>query len=86
MKILKKIILFIVGMVIVPFALGKSLSLMVGCEDYKGFSFFSLVFFLLYMIFPFLHRGKIKEKIYNKYVFYVLLYIPFVMLFVWMYL
>lgn len=86
MKRLKKVFLFILGIVIIPVILGKFLSLIVGCEDYQGINFFGLVFFLIYVIFPFLYRGKVKEEIPNKYLFYVLLYLPFVVLFVWMYL
>lgn len=86
MKKLKKVFLFVLGGVLIPFILGKILSLVVGCEDYQGINFFGLVFFLIYFIFPVLYRGKVREKIPNRYLFYVLLYLPFVALFVWIYL
>ena len=86
MQRLKKVFLFILGFVFVPFILGKIFSLVIGCEDYKGIHFFGLVFFLIYVIFPFLYRGKIREKIPNRCLFYALLYLPFVALFVLIYL
>jgi len=86
MQRLKKVFLFILGIVFIPVILGKFLSWIVRCEDYRGINFFELVFFLIYVIFPFLYRGKVKEKIPNKYLFYLLLYLPFVVFFVWMYL
>lgn len=86
MQRLKKVFLFILGIVIIPVILGKFLSWIVGCEDYQGINFFGLVFFLIYVIFPVLYRGKIREKIPNRYLFYVLLYLLFAALFVWIYL
>lgn len=85
MKRLKKILYFVLGMVIVPVILGKNLSWIVGCEDYKGINFFGLSFFLIYVIFPFIYRGKAREKFPNRYTFYGLLYLPFVILFVILY-
>ena len=56
-----------------------------GYDDYKYVDFWGCDYILVYFIFPFLYRGKVKEKIPNKYLFYLLLYLPFALLFVWIY-
>lgn len=86
MQRLKKIVYFLVGLYLVPVIIGILLFWLLGHDDYRYVDFWGCVYFLVYFIFPVLYRGKIREKIPNRYLFYVLLYLLFAALFVWIYL
>lgn len=83
---LKKIFYFVLGMLVVPAVLGKVVAGVVGADVFDGINFFGLVYFLVYLLFALLYRGKVKEMVPNRYVFYGGLYLPFIGLFVWLYL
>lgn len=62
MQRLKKAFLFILGIVTIPVILGKFLSWIVGCEDYKGINFFWISIFLDIYHFPFFISRKNKRE------------------------
>lgn len=73
-------------MVIIPVVLGEGMSFVMNCDVFDGINFFGLVYFLVYLLFALLYRGKVREMVPNRYVFYGGLYLPFIGLFVWLYL
>lgn len=85
MNRLKKIFYFLLGGIVIPVVLGRLLSLLLKCEEYEGVNFFGVVYFFIYLIFPVLYGEKVKRLFPNKYVFYGVVYLPFIMLFVWLY-
>lgn len=84
MTYLKKVVYFTVGVLLVPFILGLITLWLVGSEDYETFyGFWCGVYLLIYIFFPFVYRGKIAQKIPNKYVMYAILYSVMGILFLW---
>ena len=87
MQRLKKAFLFILGLMVVPHFLSAVIMHMLNREDLDLLSgFFAIIYLIAYFSFPFLYRGKIREKISNRYLFYAMLYLPFVVLFALLYL
>ena len=87
MERLKKAFLFILGFMVVPRFLSAVIMQALNREELDLLSgFFAIIYLLIYFSFPVLYRGKIREKIPNRYLFYVLLYLPFAALFVLIYL
>ena len=87
MQRLKKAFLFILGFMVVPRFLSAVIMQALNREELDLLSgFFAIIYLLIYFSFPVLYRGKIREKIPNRYLFYVLLYLPFAALFVLIYL
>ena len=77
----KKIVYFILGLFVVPPAVGLPF-LSFGAKTYEdSISFFGGVYFFIYLFFPLLYRKKIQNLIPNRYRFYVILYFPFILLF-----
>ena len=87
MQRLKKAFLFILGLMVVPRFLSAVIMRVLNREELDLLSgFFAIIYLLAYFSFPFLYRGKVKEKITNRYLFYGILYLPFIVLFVLIYL
>ena len=87
MQRLKKAFLFILGLMVVPRFLSAVIMRGLNREELDLLSgFFAIIYLLAYFSFPFLYRGKVKEKITNRYLFYGILYLPFIVLFVLIYL
>lgn len=87
MQRLKKAFLFILGLMVVPRFLSAVIMRVMNREELDLLSgFFAIIYLLAYFSFPFLYRGKVKEKITNRYLFYGILYLPFIVLFVLIYL
>lgn len=83
---LKKIFYFLAGLILFPVFVGLILFWGLGYDnDYRYVDFWGGAYFLVYLIFPLLYRGKVKEKIKNRYIFYALLYVPFILLFIVLY-
>lgn len=83
---LKKIFYFLAGLILFPVIAGLILHWGFGYDDdYRYANFWGFAYFLVYLIFSFLYKGKVREKIPNRYIFYALLYIPFVLLFIVLY-
>ena len=81
MAMLKKIAYFILGLFVVPLAVGLPF-LSFGARTYEdSIGFFGGVYLIIYLLFPLLYRKKLQKFIPNKYVFYGVLYIPFIILF-----
>ena len=81
MTMLKKIVYFILGLIIVPFGVGLPF-LFLGSDVYEdAIEFFGGVYLIIYLLFPLLYRKKLQKFIPNRYVFYGVLYIPFIILF-----
>lgn len=71
---MKKIILFIIGLICIPPILGYLTTYMSNnpeCEVYTGF--WGVLYLFIYILFPLLYKGKIKQAM-NRYAFYALLY------------
>lgn len=87
MQRLKKVFYFILGLYVVPELLSAILTTVLKIENHRFFAgYLAIIYLLVYFIFPVLYRGKIRENIPNKYLFYTLLYLPFAALFVLIYL
>jgi len=87
MQRLKKAFLFILGLMVVPRFLSAVIMQALNREELDLLSgFFAIIYLLAYFSFPFLYRGRIKEKITNRYLFYGVIYLPFIVLFVLIYL
>ena len=81
MTMLKKIAFFILGLIVVPLGVGLPF-LFLGSDIYEdAVEFFGGVYLIIYLMFPLLYRKKLQEFISNRYVFYGVLYIPFIVLF-----
>ena len=78
---LKKIAFFILGLIVVPLGVGLPF-LFLGSDIYEdAIEFFGGVYLIIYLLVPLLYRKKLQEFISNRYVFYGVLYIPFIVLF-----
>lgn len=78
---LKKILKFVLGLFIIPMIISLPF-LVLGVDCYADAAgFFGLVYFVIYLLFPLLYRNKIQTIIPNKYMFYIVLYIPFFVFF-----
>lgn len=78
---LKKICYFIIGLVFIPLVF-SAICAFITTSDYEdNIDFFGGMYLIVYLLFPLLYRGKLKNIIINKYVFYGLLYLPFIILF-----
>ncbi len=87
MQRLKKAFLFILGLMVVPRFLSAVIMQALNREELDLLSgFFAIIYLLACFSFPFLYRGRIKEKITNRYLFYGVIYLPFIVLFVLIYL
>ncbi len=81
MAMLKKIAFFILGLIVVPLGVGLPF-LFLGSDIYEdAIEFFGGVYLIIYLLVPLLYRKKLQEFISNRYVFYGVLYIPFIVLF-----
>ena len=80
---IKKAFLFILGLMVVPLFLSAVIMQALNREELDLLSgFFAIIYLIAYFSFPFLYRGKVKEKITNKYLFYGVIYLPFIVLFI----
>lgn len=71
---MKKIFLFIIGFFLVPAILGFATAYLFNMENYETYvGFWESVYLLIYVIFPFIFRGKIKQSV-NKYIVYTIIY------------
>lgn len=71
---MKKIFLFIIGFFLIPTILGSTTAYLFNLENYETYvGFWGSIYLLIYIIFPFIFRGKIKQSI-NKYIFYTVIY------------
>lgn len=82
---LKKIAYFVGGLFVIPLVLGRLLAVLLNCDDYVGIHFFGLAYFIIYLIFPLFYNSKIGQYFHNRYAIYSILYLPFILLFVWLY-
>ena len=83
MQRLRKAFLFILGLMVVPRFLSAVIMYALNRDELDLLSgFFAIIYLLAYFSFPFLYRGKVRKKITNRYMFYALLYLPFIVLFV----
>lgn len=81
MAMLKKIAFFILGLIVVPLGVGLPF-LFLGSDIYEdAIEFFGGVYLIIYLLVPLLYHKKLQEFISNRYVFYGVLYIPFIVLF-----
>ena len=77
---LKKICYFIIGLVFIPLVF-SAICAFITTSDYEdNIDFFGGMYLIVYLLFPLLYRGKLKNIFINKYVFYGLLYLPFILL------
>ena len=78
---LKKICYFITGLVFIPLVF-SAICAFITTSDYEdNIDFFWGMYLIVYLLFPLLYRGRLQNIIKNKYVFYGLLYLPFILLF-----
>ena len=64
MQRLKKAFLFILGLMVVPRFLSAVIMQALNREELDLLSgFFAIIYLIAYFSFPFLYRGKVKEKI-----------------------
>lgn len=76
MNSIKKIIYFTTGILIVPFTLGIVTSWLLNSDDYERYvGFWGSVYILIYILFPVIYRGKVSEKISNKYIMFLIFYL-----------
>ena len=72
---MRKIVYFITGILVVPAVFGMATSYFFGSDDYETFvGFWGSVYLLVYLLFPLIYRGKIAQKIFNRYMMYAILY------------
>ena len=63
---MKKIFLFIIGFFLIPTILGSTTAYLFNLENYETYvGFWGSIYLLIYIIFPFIFRGKIKQSILN---------------------
>ncbi len=87
MNRLKKILYFTIGEIIFPFLGGVFNAVIFGNGAFEYFyKYFLLVYIVCYFLFAALYRGKVAAKFPNRYIFYGILYLPFEILGVWLYL
>ena len=83
----KKILYFILGFFLVPATLGMVSCWILGlanCEIYV--SYWGNVYLFTYLLFPFIRKIKIFQKISNKYVIYAVCYLFMAIPFFWWFL
>lgn len=72
---MRKIVYFIIGILVVPAVFGMATSYFFGSDDYETFvGFWGVVYLLIYLLFPLIYRGKIVQKISNRYMMYAIPY------------
>lgn len=78
---LKKIFFFVLGFFLVPTILG-SLMAFLRHQDFEfAINFFGGAYLFLYIFFNHFYNENVQKKISNKYCFYLILYIPFILLY-----
>ena len=77
---LKKICYFIIGLVFIPLVFSAICAFITTFDYEDNIDFFGGMYLIVYLLFPLLYRGKLKNIFINKYVFYGLLYLPFILL------
>ena len=71
---MKKIFLFIIGFFLIPTIMGGITVLLFNPENQETYiSFWGSIYLLIYILFPFIFRGKIKQSI-NQYAFFAIIY------------
>ena len=76
MNSIKKIVYFTTGILMIPFTLGLITSWALKSEDYERYvGFWGSVYILIYILFPVIYRGKVAEKISNKYIMFLVFYL-----------
>lgn len=82
-EIIKKAILFIFGFLVIPSFLGYITAfLLTDQENYKKYiSLWEIIYIISFILFPILHRGKLKNKVPNEYIFYLIIYTTLFLLF-----
>lgn len=71
---MKRIIFFIIGFFLIPAILGYITAYLFNPENYETYvGFWGSIYLIVYIIFPFIFRGKIKQFT-NKYILYTLIY------------
>lgn len=78
---LRKICYFIIGLIVIPFVFSLIFAFFTASDYEDSIDFFGGMYLIVYLLFPLLYKGKLKNIITNKYVFYGLLYLPFIILF-----
>lgn len=81
MQKLKKIIYFILGLLTIPYLIGLPLSVILQIDMDAIVDYFGGVYLIVYVLFPLIYRQRIREYFPNKYLFFILLYLPFLILF-----
>ncbi|MBR4105757.1 MAG: hypothetical protein IKK52_00460 [Alphaproteobacteria bacterium] len=79
----KKIVYFVLGLLVVPLLLGGVFALLNTTDYNTAYNFFGGTYLINYLLFPLCYKSKIKQKITNKYIAYLLLYLPFIALFLY---
>lgn len=75
MNNLKKIIYFTLGILIIPFTLAIASTYLFNDDNYELFhGFWGSAYLPIYLLFSVIHRGKIAQKIPNKFVLFAILY------------
>lgn len=78
---LKKICYFVSGLLLIPLVFSAICAFITASDYEDNIDFFGGMYLIVYLLFPLLYKGKLKNIITNKYVFYGLLYLPFIILF-----
>ena len=78
---LKKIGYFIIGLIVIPFIFSVIFAFGTNSDYEDSIDFFGGMYLICYLLFPLLYRGKLQNITQNKYVFYGLLYLPFIFLY-----
>lgn len=82
MQKFKKIFYFTLGGIVIPPFLAMISAVIFHLESIRNSSaYFGLTYFIIYLLFPLLYTPKRQERYPNRYAFYALLYIPFVLLY-----
>ena len=73
---IKKIVYFTIGFLSVSFILGITTAILLKTEEYDLFAeVWGIIYLVIYLLFPIIYRGRIAEKVPNKYIIFVLLYL-----------
>ena len=76
MNSIKKIVYFTTGILMIPFTLGLITSWALKSDDYERYvGFWGSVYILIYILFPVIYRGKVAEKVSNKYIMFLVFYL-----------
>lgn len=79
---IKKIVYFTIGFLSVSFILGITTAILLKTEEYDLFAeVWGIIYLVIYLLFPIIYRGRIAEKVPNKYIIFVLLYLIAFMIF-----